>query len=84
MSTLKVVNINNTESGKVSGDNVINRLEAALAAAKDGHISNVVILCSMNDGSVMDCWANGGDPFLIVGGLESIKREFMDACIEGR
>lgn len=36
------------------------------------------------DGDVMDCWANGNNPFAIVGGLEALKYEFMKAQIESR
>ena len=42
----------------------------------------VVLVCS--DGTVVDCWANRNNPFVMVGALESIKKEFMDNCIEER
>lgn len=69
---------------EASGFEVIERLEEALAMAKDGLVSNVIVLAVLNDGGVMDCWANNNSPFVMVGGLESIKKEFMDSCIEGR
>ncbi len=81
---MKVVNINNTPSGQQSGENVIDRLETALAMAKDGHVKNCIVICALNDGDVADCWANGSDPFVMVGAIEAVKREFIDCCIEER
>ena len=80
----KLTAISGDRSIKPSGEDVIARLEEALAMAKHGGVSNVVVVATMDDGCVMDCWANGKDPFLVVGGIESIKREFMDSAIEAR
>lgn len=81
MSELKIVPFSNDT---VNGDFVIQRLEEALKEAKNGGVANCIVVMAMNNGSVQDCWANGSKPFVMVGALESIKREFMDACIEGR
>ena len=67
-----------------NGDMVIERLEEALEMAKQGSIENCIIVMAQNDGSVVDCWANRSVPFLMTGALESIKLEFMTACIEKR
>ncbi len=67
-----------------NGQHVIERLEEALTMAKKGGVDNCVVIITRTDGSVMDCWANGNKPFVMVGALESVKREFMDAKIEGR
>ena len=82
MSDLKVVSIEKNESQ--SGENVIERLRECLAMAEDGLISNVVICAQLHNGDVMDCWANSSNPFLVVGGLESVKLEFMNQFIEKR
>lgn len=82
MTDLKIVKMNNEKIQ--SGENVIERLEQALEMAKAGDIKNCVISCVLNNGDVMDCWANGSDPFVVVGALESVKREFMDSIIEAR
>ena len=82
MANLKIVSFP-TES-PISGENVINRLEEALEFAKQGTICNCMIVMAGNDNSVVDCWANGNKPFVMIGGLESVKREFMDAIIEKR
>jgi hypothetical protein len=83
MSELKIVSFDKSQNN-ANGDLVIERLEQALEHAKIGGVANCIIVMALNDGSVQDCWANGSKPFVMVGALESIKREFMDACIEGR
>jgi hypothetical protein len=81
---MKIVKMNEEPLENKSGNNVINMLEEALAMAKDGHVSNVVVLATLHDGSIMDCWANSSEPFLIVGGLESLKLDFMQDTIDRR
>lgn len=81
MSDLTVVPIS---GGSPNGENVIARLEEALELAKDGGISNCIVIMACSNGDVMDCWANGNKPFVMIGALESIKREFMDSKIEAR
>ncbi len=80
MSNMKVVDIpqQNTDPS------VTARLEEALEHVKTHNIGNIIIVMAAEDGSVMDCWATRRLPFQIVGGLESVKAEFMNACIEGR
>ena len=65
-----------------SGKDVIQRLEEVLEMAKAGNIGNVIIISTLSDGNVMDGWANTSNPFVMIGALESTKREFMDMCIE--
>jgi len=79
---MKVISFPNDK--QTTDTKVIARLEEALAMAQMGNISNCMIIMAVNDGSVVDCWANGNKPFIMVGALESIKREFMDALIEKR
>jgi len=81
MTDLRVVPIS---SKKQSGKNVVERLEEAIAMAKSGTVDNCVIVMTCSNGDVVDCWANGGNPFVMVGALEAIKREFMDAVIQSR
>jgi len=52
--------------------------------AEDGLLDNVVILAVNVDGGITSCWANDEAPFTVIGGLESLKGEFMDSCIEKR
>lgn len=79
---MKVVQFNNSEER--SGENVIDRLEECLAMAKDGLIKNVLVIAVTNDNDVMDCWANTQSPFVVVGGIESLKLDFMTKVIERR
>jgi hypothetical protein len=81
MSELKIVPF---ISDEINGDNVVQRLKEALIEAEKGGVSNCIVIMAMSNGSVQDCWANGSKPFVMVGAIESIKREFMDHCIEGR
>lgn len=79
---MEVVQFKKDES--VSGENVIERLEECLAMAKDGLIKNVLVIAVTNDNDVMDCWANAQSPFVVVGGIESLKLDFMTSVIERR
>ncbi len=81
MPDFKVIDI---DKEVPNGANVIERLEEALEKAKHGGVDNCLIVMSFNNGDIMDCWANGNKPFVIVGALESLKKDFMDACIEDR
>ncbi len=69
---------------KEPGDNVVQRLEQALELARKGEIANIAMVAVCNDGDVMDCWANQSNALTMVGGLESLKFEFMNGVIEKR
>ncbi len=69
---------------KEPGDNVVQRLEQALELARKGEIVNIAMVAVCNDGDVMDCWANQSNALTMVGGLESLKFEFMNGVIEKR
>lgn len=79
MGDLHVIN-----QSKTNGENVADRIREAQVSVDEGGVENCVILLVGKDGSVMDCWANSSHPFAVVGGLESIKTEFMKACVEKR
>lgn len=68
----------------ISGDNVDERIAEAVKFSKDRVIKNVVIVMIDSEENVLDCWANNSTPFAVVGAIESVKREFMDSCIEAR
>lgn len=85
MSELKVVSLPVKEKEKPeNGYNVEQRISELTEMLKANDIENIVIVAVKTDGSVIDCWANGTRPFVIVGALESVKLEFMNACIEQR
>ncbi len=79
---LNVVELN--PHTKEPGDNVVQRLEQALELARKGELANIAMVAVCNDGDVMDCWANQSNALTMVGGLESLKFEFMNGVIEKR
>ncbi len=77
----KVVSINKNDR---SSDDVIERLEQALQMARDGGIDNCAVIMTCTNGNVIDCWANNNHSFLMVGAMESLKKDFMNRNIESR
>ena len=80
MGNIKVLKTKKKE--KESGVNVIKRLEEILAMAKEGIVDNVFIVCTMNDDSVLRCWANDSTPFTMIGAIEKYKLDFIENTIE--
>jgi len=74
----EVVSINSSDP------RVIRTLNNCLKVANEENVENCVVIMTHKDGSISDCWANGKDPFVMVGALEMVKREFMDSLIESR
>ena len=81
MTELKVVKI--CAQDRSSGENVIERLEEILEFARNGHVKNVFISAVLNDGCAARSWANGMDPFTMIGQIETGKTEFIAQNIEG-
>ena len=78
---MKIVPISKSKS---CGEMVIHHLEKALEFANERPIDNVAVIMLDANGEVLDCWANKNSPFVMVGAIESLKIDFMNACIEGR
>ena len=76
----KVVSIDQAQVGS----NVIKRLQETTELVQEGNAANIAIIIVNFDNSVMSCWANDNLPFTMVGGLENLKMDFMDANIEKR
>ena len=73
------------EGIKTANQNVITTFENALESAKaDSGMLNCLLVTVSNDGTVRSAWANGNQPFTLLGILENVKAEFMDANIEKR
>ena len=73
------------ESIKTANQNVTVTFENALNAAKsDPGMINCLLVTVSNDGTVRSTWANSHQPFTLLGILENVKAEFMDANIEKR
>jgi len=76
----KVINL--TEVSKESGVNVVSILEQALESAKRGEVINCLIVTVNSDDSCSRAWANGYQPFSLIGQLENAKAGFMAAHLE--
>lgn len=76
----KVVNL--AEVSKESGVNVVSILEQALESAKRGEVINCLIVTVNSDYSCSRAWANGYQPFSLIGQLENAKASFMEAHLE--
>ena len=72
------------ESISKSDPRVIETLSKCLEVANEENVENCVIIMTHKDGSISDCWANGKDPFVMVGAMEMVKKEFMNNLIEPR
>jgi hypothetical protein len=82
VSELKVIQM--PEQKAESGAGVIQRLEEALEMAKAGEVENCFIVFTLTNGNIADCWANRTRPYLMVGAIESAKRDFMNAAMDQR
>ncbi|MBK0633374.1 hypothetical protein GZZ44_10485 [Klebsiella aerogenes] len=63
---------------------IIRRLEEALAYARNGHVESIALILLNDEGYALDCWYNGGRPYVMVGALEALKLDFIMANIEQR
>ncbi len=79
----KLTVIENTEM-QPSNPIVLDRLNEAIEMAKEGGIDCCAIVMVTKNGYVVDAWANGTQPFVMVGALEALKFDFMDSQIERR
>lgn len=84
MADLKVVPIRRSEQAKIDNLEVIRLLEQALEHAKNGDCHSVAVILLDSDGNAIDCWHNGGRPYVMVGAIESLKSEFISTQIERR
>ncbi|ELC7279640.1 hypothetical protein RJO76_000663 [Aeromonas veronii] len=76
----KVVNL--AEVSKGSGINVVSTLEQILESAKRGEVINCLIVTVNSDYSCSRAWANGYQPFSLIGQLEDAKVSFMETYLE--
>ena len=44
----------------------------------------MALILVARDGDILDCWHNGGRPYVMVGAIESLKADYLHACIERR
>lgn len=84
MADLKVVPFATKPEISVDNAEVIRLLTDALEHARKGSCHSVALLLIDGDGNALDCWHNGGRPYVLVGALESLKLDFINANIERR
>ncbi|PCR32804.1 hypothetical protein CQA89_22680, partial [Klebsiella pneumoniae] len=49
-----------------------------------GGCHSVAVILLDDEGNAIDCWHNGGRPYVMVGAMESLKTDFIHAHIERR
>ncbi len=63
---------------------VLDRLSEAMDMAREGGIDSCMIIMVSHDGYVVDAWANGKQPFTMVGAIEALKFDYIQSQIEQR
>ncbi len=63
---------------------VLERLYEALDMAKEGGIDSCMVIMVTHNGYVIDAWANGTQPFVMVGAIEALKFDYIHSQIEQR
>jgi len=84
MSDLTIVPFKPKPESGADNAEVIRLLTDALEHARRGSCHSVALLLIEGDGNALDCWHNGGRPYVLVGVLESLKLDFINANIERR
>lgn len=84
MSDLKVVDFKRNDESEYNQTEVIRLLEEALEHARNVNYQAMAIVMLSHEGHVLDCWHNGEKPYVMVGALESLKMDYIHACIERR
>ena len=84
MSDLTIVPFKPKPESGADNAEVIRLLTDALEHARRDSCHSVALLLIEGDGNALDCWHNGGRPYVLVGALESLKLDFINANIERR
>lgn len=84
MADLKIIQFKRSDEDEHHQCEVVRLLEEALEHARNGNYHAMAIVMVSNDGEVLDCWHNGGKPYVMVGAMESLKTDYIHACIESR
>lgn len=84
--TDKVVQLNVVPVRGAPNEHAIARIEGFLAAARAGELTSVAIVGLQADGSMLTGIDvhDGDNLFYILGGIEYLKRQYVDEWIEGR
>ncbi len=81
---MKKLTVINNEQMQPSNPIVMDRIYEALTMAKEGGVDSCMMIMISQNGEVMDCWANGKHPFVMLGALRALERDFMDSQIDKR
>mgnify|MGYP004718357265 CR=1 FL=1 len=84
MSELKVVEFKPLPLVSHDQTEVIRKLEEALALARKDDFTSVALILVARHGDIRDGWHDGGRPYVMVGAIESLKADYLNACIERR
>lgn len=84
MSKLNLVKFERKNEQSLNQQEVVRLLEEAVTFAKEGRYSSLALIMIGDDGDVLDCWHNGGLPYVILGAVEALKADFIAANIEPR
>ncbi|MCB1622337.1 MAG: hypothetical protein KDI44_16545 [Thiothrix sp.] len=61
---------------------VVERMRDLLEMAERGEIVNLFVVAALADDSVLSGGWGKEKPFVMLGGIEAAKRDFMENCIE--
>ena len=81
---MRIVDLKPSNEGDNNNVEVIPLLEEGLQYGREGKSQSLALLMINNDGNVLDCWHNGGRPYVMVGAMESLRLDFINANIERR
>lgn len=87
MADLRVVPFKANDNATHDRDEVIRKLEECLAFVKDEGNKQVVramamvLLTDGPAGGLLSCWHNGKEHHEMLGAIETLKVEFVQACI---
>lgn len=54
--------------------------------ARAGSVRSVAIVMMLDapGSAIVDCWHSGGQPYIMLGAIESLKIDFLNAAIDRR
>ncbi len=66
-------------------ESCVDMLRDALARAERGEIVGCTVVSVMADGAIIDGWSSGDyNRFSMLGGIEALKRDYLNREIEAR
>ena len=78
----KITKLEVVEQKQANGVNVAERINDLLDFIAKGEVKNIAFVGIGNDNSVISCYANGSNPYAMIGGIEKLKSDLINNCIE--